>query len=733
MGVIGMPLDRKDGRAKVTGRARYAAEMQVPGVAHAVLVQSTISSGSILAIETGEAAGMPGVLTIVTPDNAPKLNSVKPTMQLRSSPTLQDHSISYNGQHVAIVVADTLDRALAAAGKVRVTYREDEPEIDMDAGLARAYRPKEFRGGAREPDSRRGDPDGAYEAAPVKHEATYITPVEHHNAMEPHATIARWDGDKLTVWTATQHITGAQQTLSKLFGLKPEDVRVICPFVGGGFGSKGDTWPPATLAAMAARVVGRPVKLVLEREQMYTSNGYRPRTIQMLKLGARRDGQIVALRHDGFNQMSLGDFGEYSEAVGLGSEMLYAVPNVAITHRLVGVNQGLPTYMRAPGEAPGIFALESAIDELALKLDMDPLALRLKNYAETDPSENKPFSSKMLRECYSQGAEAFGWSRRPMTPRSLRDGRTLVGWGMATSTYPVNRMASQARIRLNADGSVLVGAGTQDIGTGTYTIMAQVAAEELGVPVERVTAELGDSLLPKAPVSGGSMTAASVMNAVAVAAAVLKSKLFELARADNRAGFAELDPAAMTFDGHAVVGGGRRVPVATLLARIGRDFIEADGEAKPGEEKKHFALHAFGAQFVEVRVDADLGVIRVSRCVGAFDVGRVLNAKTARSQLIGGITYGIGMALLEETLVDPQTGRYVNANLSDYLVPVNADIPQIQTIVVDNNERTSNPLGIKGLGELPMVGVAAAVANAVYHATGKRVRKLPIRLEDVLA
>jgi xanthine dehydrogenase YagR molybdenum-binding subunit len=733
MDAIGAPVLRKDGRAKVTGQARYAAEAQAPGVAHAVLVQSTIAAGSVIAVETGAAAAMPGVLAIIKPQNAPRLRANKPAPQFVPGPALQDDSVAFNGQHVAVVVADTLERAQAAAARVGVRYRQGEAVTEMAQAMADAYPPKEFRNGTRPPDSQRGDPDGAFAAASVKLAATYTTPIEHHNPMEPHATVARWDGDKLTVFTATQYITGARTTLAKMFGLPPENVRVVCPFTGGGFGCKGNTWPPVTLAAMAARVVGRPVKLVLDRRQMYTSNGYRPRTVQHLKLAAAADGRLVALRHHGFSQMSLGDFGEFSEPVGLASEMLYAVPNAAVTHRLVPVNQGLPTYMRAPGESSGVFALESAMDELAAQLDLDPLALRLKNHADTDPHENLPFSSKKLRECYHRGAEAFGWSRRAPAPRAMRDGRVLVGWGMATAVYPANRSACAATVRINADGTVLVRCGTQELGTGTYTIMAQVAAAALGVPVARVSALLGDSRFPHAPVSGGSQTAASVTNAVHEAATTLRSRLFTLAQADARSGIAGTDPGAMRLQDGAVIAGPRRVTVAELLAHRNADFLEVMADSRPGEEKQHYSLHAFGAHFVEVRVDPDLGEIRVARIVSAFDAGRVLNARTARSQLIGGIVYGLGMALFEHTLVDPETGRYVNANLAEYLVPVNADVPEIQTILVENDERTTNPLGVKGMGELPMVGVAPAVANAVCHATGKRVRDLPIRLEDVLA
>ncbi len=695
MGAIGQPIDRRDGPAKITGAARYAAEFTVPGAVHAVLVQSTIASGSVVAIDTAAAMAMPGVLLVVTPDNALRLKADKPTMQAITAPTLQDRSVSYSGQHVAVVVADTLDRALDAAAHVSVRYAPGSAVALMDQALDRATTPKQFRGGARSPDSRRGDADAAFAAAPLQVAQRFATPIEHHNAMEPHATIARWDGDALTVWTATQGIGGAQKTLAGAFGLQPEQVRVICPFVGGGFGAKGNCWPPAILAAMAARMVGRPVKLVLTRKQVYTSNGYRPRTRQTVKLGAQPDGRLTALRHDTVSSMSRGDFGEYSEPAGLASEMLYSVPNNAVSHRLVAVHLGFPTYMRAPGEAPGVFALESAMDELAYQARIDPLDLRVRNYADTDQHDDKPFSSKKLRECYARGAELFGWSKRGMAPGSMRDGRTLIGWGMATATYPMNRLPAKARVRLDAQGRALVQAGSQDIGTGTYTVLAQIAAETLGIPIERVRVELGDTLFPAAPVSGGSMTVASV--------------------------------------GPAVLDACRKVRAAPAdeMARAG--FVEAVGEAKPGDEKRHASLHSFGAQFCEVRVDPDFGEVRVSRFVGAFDAGRVMNAKTARSQAIGGIVYGIGMALLEETVVDRNLARIVNPNVSEYLMATNADIPDIQTVLLSDPDPTSNPLGARGLGELPMVGAAAAVANAVFHATGKRVRELPIRLEDVMA
>jgi xanthine dehydrogenase YagR molybdenum-binding subunit len=731
MASIGQPIDRIDGRLKVTGRAKYAAEFAVPGVVHAVLVQSTIGAGLIMSFDIAGAQAMPGVLAVITPEGAPKL-PLKGGAQMVRAPLLQDMNILFNGQHIAVVVADTLERANDAASRIRVQYRRDEPITSMDAVINQAYTPKNFRNGERPADSMRGNPDLSFSAGAAQVDATYVTPMEHHNPMEPHATIARWDGDQLTVWTATQGISSAQTALAGQFGIDPKNVRVICPYVGGGFGCKGNTWPPATLAAMAAKVVGKPVRLVVTRAQMFTSNGYRPRTVQKLRFAADADGRLVSMRHDGFAQMSLPALGEFAEPVGLATEMLYDCPNVAVTHRLVATNASLPTYMRAPGLASGNFALESAIDELAVALHMDPLEFRLRNHAEIDPHENKPYASKALRACYQQGADAFGWSRRSHEPRSMREGNYLVGWGMATSTYPTHRMPASAKVRVGANGTALIQSGTQDIGTGTYTVMSQIAADTLGMKVDRIQFELGDSNFPHAPVSGGSMTVASVGPAVLAACEAMRDKLLDLALNDQRLGWQDLNRDTLRLQDQAVVGPRGRVSVAELMARKGQDFVVTASSVKAGDEAKRYAMHSFGAQFVEVRVDADLGEIRVARCVGAFDAGRVMNAKTAHSQLIGGIVFGLGMALFEEAHVDGETGRIVNANVADYLLPVNADVPDITAIVVENDERTSNPLGAKGIGELPMVGVAAAVANAVYHATGVRVRKLPVRIEDLL-
>ena len=737
--ITGQPIDRRDGRLKVMGRARYAAEFDIDNLAHAVLVQSTIANGEIAGFDLAAAQAAPGVLTILTPDNAPRLAQNETNGGMIAKPLLQDKLVYYNGQHIAVVVADTLERAQHAAELVRVSYREAEAQTRMEDALGAAYPPKRFRNGQRPPDSRRGDPEAGFAAAPVRLDAVYTTPVEHHNPMEPHATIALWEGDgdnqRLTVYTATQAISGTQEALAKLFGIKPEQVRTICPFVGGGFGSKGNTWPHTTLAAMAARVVGRPVKLVLSRAQMFSSNGYRPRTIQHLRLGADDEGRLVALMHDGVTSTSHPAIGEFAEPVGLASEMLYACPNAAVTHRLAALNAPLPTYMRAPGEASGSFALESAIDELAVAANLDPIELRLRNYAETDPHEDKPFSSKSLRQCYADGAAAFGWGQRSPEPRSMRDGAVLIGSGMASATYPMNRSPAGARLVFASDGTVAVQSGTQDLGTGTYTTMAQLAADALKMPLHRVRFELGDSTFPKAPVSGGSQSSASVGSAVLAAAETAKQRLFEMALALERSPLAGAAAEELELaDGFVRMRAAphRQLGVPALLARHRLDQLTVSAEAKPGDEKKRFSMHSFGAQFVEVRVDPELGEIRVSRYVGAYAAGRILNMKTARSQAIGGITMGIGMALMEGTRIDPGNGRVVYPNISEYVMPVHADIPDITTIFVEEQDRLINPAGVKGLGELPIVGAAAAVANAVYHATGIRVRDLPIMAEKIL-
>jgi xanthine dehydrogenase YagR molybdenum-binding subunit len=734
---IGPAIDRVDGRDKVTGRARYAVEHPLANTAHAVLIVSTIAKGRVAAMDTSLAMRAPGVLAVMTPMNAPKLpppkgESERPAKRVLT--LLQDDRVRYANQPIGVVVAETLEAATEAAALVRVRYESEPHEVRMEPHLATAYTPREAGRPDQPAEQRRGDVERGLSEADVRVEHVYTTPFETHNPMEPHATSAVWEGARtLTLYDATQGVFGCRARVAELLGLDPADVRVRSPYLGGGFGSKGPTWSHVVLAAMAARQVQRPVKLALTRPQMFGPIGHRSQTRQSIVLGARRDGTLSALRHDTVAHTSA--FDEFMEAAGTAAAMLYAVPNCEISHKLVRSDIGTPSYTRAPGWAPGTYALECAMDEMAVALEMDPLAFRLKNYAEQDPDKGRPWSLKSLRECYRIGAERFGWSRRPMRAGTLREGRERIGWGMATSVYPTHRSAAGALARLQPDGTVLVLSGTQDIGTGTYTILTQVAAETLGVPASRVVFRLGDTDFPQTPVSGGSQTAASAGSAVHAAATALREKLIQTAIGDSRSALAGLAASDVTLDNGRLVATRDPSRGETLQALAGRQAsgaIEARGESKPGDEEKRFGMYAFGAQFVEVRVDADLGQVRVSRMVGAFDAGRVLNAKTARNQMAGGMIWGLAMATHEDTRYDPGLGRIVNNNLAEYHVPVNADVPAIDVTFVDAIDPHANPIGVKGIGELGITGAPAAIANAIYHATGKRVRDLPIRLDRLL-
>jgi xanthine dehydrogenase YagR molybdenum-binding subunit len=741
---VGKPLVRVDGRLKVTGQARYAAEARLEHVAHAVLVQSTVAAGKITAIDTAEAEASPGVIAVLSHRNAPKLHSqvqkerpvVDPDVG-EPLPPLQDDVIRYNGQPIAVVVADTFERATQAARRVKVTYREEPAVTDFASAAAKAFPPSEpkssDRGTKKQSDYQRGEPDKALVAAEVKVEGTYTHPAEYHNPMEMHATVAAWDGPKLTLYDKTQWVDNVQQQVALAFGMRKEDVRVLSPFVGGAFGSALRVWPHVLIAALAAKQVRRPVKLVLTRGQMYAVPGYRPHTVQKVALGATRDGKLTAIVHEGTAQTST--YEEYTESLLNPTRFLYACPNVVTRYRLAAMNVNTPGSMRAPGEASGAYALECALDELAAALKIDPVELRLRNHADSDPQKNLPWSSKSLKECYREAARRFGWERRHPTPRSMQDGALLVGYGMATATWPTFRMAATVRARVSADGSAGVWTAASDIGPGTYTAMTQIAADALGLPVEKVRFELGDSDLPRAPVEGGSMTVASVGPAVQGAAAAVREKVLELARGDERFPLHKAAADAVgVADGRFFLKSEptRGETYADVLRRHGKDAVEATHEAKPGEETKKFSMHAFGAHFVEVRVDADLGTVRVGRVVSAFAAGRIINPKTAHSQAIGGVVGGLGMALLEEGIRDVRNGRVVNADFEKYMAPVNADVPDLEAFFVEESDPHVNPLGAKGLAELSLVGVASAVANAVYHATGRRVRDLPITPDKLL-
>ena len=739
MSIIGQGIDRLDGRMKVTGGARYSAEHPLPRLAQAVIVQSTIASGSVAAIDDSAARAMPGVMVIMTHENAPRLPTPKPdagggsgTPPSAPAPLLQDAVVKYNGQPVAVVVADTLEHARDAAQALKIRYAAKPAILGMHAAKKSLRTPPPRRPGEKT-DTTRGNPVGAFSQAATRIDAMYTTPIETHNPMEPHATIAAWSGDELTLYDSSQNISGVQKTAAKTFGIAPEKIRVLCPFVGGGFGSKGSAWTHVMLAAMASKMSGTPVKLALERTQMVGPVGSRPMTEQRMRVGAGHDGKLDALLHDTVSSNSF--VLDFSEPCTTMTKMLYTPAHLQTTQKMATMNLGGHTYMRAPGEASGSFALECALDEMAYALKMDPIALRLKNYAETDPEKKLPFSSKSLRECYRVGAERFGWARRTPEPRSMRHGRMLVGMGMATATYPANRDGAKASALLRADGTALVKCGTHDLGTGTYTIMTQIAADALGLPVAKVRFELGDTLQPESPGAGGSKTTASVGPAVYAAAKSARDKLVAMAVADRDSPLRGLAPDAVVVENGWLSDRQRperREPMVAVIARHGGVAIEAVSDEKPGEEKKQYSMHSFGAVFVEVHVDPDLGTIRVPRVVGVYGIGKLMNQKTGLSQLMGGVVWGLGMGLMEKTEIDWRTGRAVNANLADYHVPVNADIGSIDVSVVPEDDPHINVLGAKGIGEIGIVGVAAALGNAVYHATGRRIRDLPITLDKLV-
>jgi xanthine dehydrogenase YagR molybdenum-binding subunit len=754
---MGQPVDRVDGRLKVTGAARYSAEMPVRGLAYAVLATSPIAKGRIQGLQLKAAQGAPGVLAVLTHENLPKLarqpkafspgpDNGFPGM---SFAPLQGPEIHYGGQPVAVVVAETLEQAEHAVGLLEVSYAEQKPAAFP---TATAYEPKSLMWGIPGV-LRRGTPQEALASSPVRVEATYTHEANHHVPMEPSATVAVWEGEQLTLYDATQGVASTQGTVASLLGIPRDNIRVVTHFLGGGFGCKGATWPHTFLCAATAKAVGRPVKLVLSRRQTFTSHGHREQQVQKLALGATREGKLTALVHEKAAPVS--PFDEYVEPNGMVLQMFYAVPNLETRYRLSRTNFMTPTFMRAPGEAPGMFALESSMDELAYALGLDPLELRLRNHADVDPSTGQAFSSKSLKQCYARGAELFGWSKRNPKPRSTRDGRYLVGVGMASATYPVHANQGRARARLFSDGRVRVQCSATDLGTGTYTIATQVAAQTLGLPVDKVRFELGDTLQPTGPMSGGSVTAGTVGSSVYMACKALLANVIALAVKDARSPLSGASPEEVDVkDGRLFLRGkpDKGETYAALLGRNRREDLEAFGEGQYGgaytPQEAHpesrdpqaakqaglvkYSMHSFGAHFCEVRVDEELGQVRIARWVGVFGAGRILNAKTAMSQMRGGAVYGIGSALHESTHADPRYARWVNTNLADYHVPSHADIPEMTIEFVPEEDPHINVLGVKGVGELGMVGVAAAVANAVFHATGKRIRDLPITPDKLL-
>jgi xanthine dehydrogenase YagR molybdenum-binding subunit len=737
---IGQPISRVDGRAKVTGQAKYAGEYHVPNLAFGVVVSSTIAKGRITKIDTSEALSLDGVLQVFTHENAPRTASDHRSYQDDVAPPgspfrpIQDEKILFSGQPVALVVAETFELARYAASLVRVEYMPEPHETDLTAKRGQAYTPKP-RTFIDPPIKPRGDAGKAFTKAAVRIEAEYAAPIEHHNPMEPFATTVVWEGGgKITVYDKTQGPQNNQQYLCRVFGLSDEDVRVLLPFVGGAFGSGLRPQYQLFLAVMAARELKRSVRVTLTRQQMFTF-GHRPQTVQRIALGAATDGTLEALMHEAFAETSR--FEDYTEQVVNWSGDLYHCKNVTLGYKVAQLDLYTPSDMRAPGAAWGLFALESAMDELAYELRMDPLELRLKNYAEKDLSTGKRFSSKELRECYRQGAERFGWSRRTPAPRSMREGDSLIGWGLATGVWEALQIPASAKAVLTADGKLTVGSATADIGTGTYTIMTQIAAETLGLPIANVTFELGDSTLPASPVEGGSFTASTVGSAVKAVCDKVREKVFDLARKMKNSPLAHASLKEVAFaDGYIRLGSdpSRAVSITDAMRHGEVSSVEEETSVTPNMSKQsRYTRQSHSAVFVEVRVDEDLGTIEVSRVVSAVAGGRILNPKTARSQIMGGIVWGIGMALEEESVIDQKFGRFMNHNLAEYHVPVNADVRDIDVIFVDEHDAIVNPLGVKGLGELGIVGTAAAIANAVFHATGHRVRVLPITLDKLLS
>jgi xanthine dehydrogenase YagR molybdenum-binding subunit len=737
---IGTPTSRVDGHAKVTGEAKYAGEFSVPDLVHGSVVTSTIAKGRIARIEMSEALSVEGVIAVLTHKNRPPMAGTDRAYRDDTAPEsgspfrpLYDDKIRFSGQPIALVLAEDWETARFAASLVRVDYEKDAHVTDLHQRLDEAK-------AIDTPPKPRGKADEALAAAEVRHEGKYYIPVEHHNPMELFASTVIWGGDgKLTIYDKTQGVQNVQRYVCSVFKMKAEDVHVISPYVGGAFGSGLRPQYEVALAVLGARALRRSVRVVLRRQQMYAL-GYRPGTIERLEIGAKADGALDALRHDAIAMTS--QYEDFARNDTGWSGALYKCANTKYSHKLAKLDVPTPCDMRAPGAATGVYALECAMDELAVMLKIDPLELRLRNYSDREQNEDLPYTSKQLRECYRRGAEAFGWDKRNPEPRSVRDGSELVGWGMATGVWEALQMETAASIALTANGHAEIACATSDIGTGTYTIMAQVAADMLGLPLDSISIKLGDSKLPQSPVEGGSWTAASVSHAIATAADAIRKELWRLARKGQGS------PLAGTKLSEVILADGKiaskrdpnqAMPIAEAMRRGGVDRIKEKKSTKLAkdilyarhESGSSYARNTHSAVFAEVKIDEQLGVIRVSRVVSAVAAGRILNTKTARSQIMGSVVGGIGMALHEETLIDHNFGRVMNANIAEYHVPVNADVHDIKVIFVDEPDDIINPLGIKGVGEIGIVGVAAAIANAVYHATGKRVRDLPITLDKL--
>jgi xanthine dehydrogenase YagR molybdenum-binding subunit len=712
-GVVGKPLDRVDGRAKVSGGARYAYEMQQDNVLYGFVVEASIAKGTIRSIDARTAEKAPGVVLVLTYQNAPAQGTGN---HREAHPVLTGARVTHYGEPVAFVVAESFEQARAAAYLVDVKYDRAAGKYALRTNLGEARVPRPSDG--QPADSAIGDFAEAFARAPVQLDVTYTTPLQSHAMMEPHATLAVWDDDKLTLHTANQMLNQGQQVIAKTLKIPVENIRLVSPFIGGGFGGKLWVNAEAILAAIAARQLKRPVKVALTRQQIFHVTTHRSDTIQRVRLGTDRDGRIVAIGHDVFSGNLPSE--QTYEGAALQTRTLYAGPNRLTRHRLAPLDIPVASSMRAPGESVGLMALECAMDELAEKLSLDPVELRIRNEPSEDPEKHIPFSSRHLIACMQEGARRFGWDKRNPKPGQIRDGRWLVGMGMAAATRGNPLQLSRGNVRLDPDGIATVRMAMTDIGTGTYTILAQIAAEMLGLPMEHVRVELGDTMFPQAAGSGGSWGAGSSGSALFEACSALREKL-----AKN----AGLDPATVRFAGGSIHSGERSVRLTDLVG----SGMDADGEIQPGRNNKDFSQQSYGAHFAEVGVDIDTAEVRVRRMLGVFAAGRVLNAKTARSQAIGGMVFGVGAALHEGITLDPRFGYFVNRDLAEYLVPVHADIPAIDAVFLAELDDRSNPLKSKGIGELGICGAGASIANAIHNACGVRIRDYPITLDKLLS
>jgi xanthine dehydrogenase YagR molybdenum-binding subunit len=740
--VIGKPTPRVDGRLKVTGGAKYASDFHFAGMLYAVPVEATIASGRVVKLDTAAAEKMPGVRAIFHRENIGKIfrSAQGPGFEGivdERRPPFEDDIVRYYGQYIALAVADTFENAKAAADAVRATYAKDKPNVatDLQADdepdvVATSFAP------TKRVQSERGKPESAFASAPVKLDQTYVTPTETHNPIELQATTAIWDGSMLTIYEESQGVFNLQSVLAQMFGLAKENVRVVTKFVGSGFGSKLWPWTHCPLAVAAARKLGKPVKLVLSRKMMFQSVGHRPRTQQRVRLGATSDGKLVSLQHDYVNHLAILD--NYHEDCGEATAFLYSVPNLRVKFGRARRNVGSPTPMRGPGAVPGLYATESAMNELADQLKIDPVRLRVLNEPKIDESLDIPFSSRHLLECFELGAEKFGWSKRTPEVGSMKRDGLILGWGMASAAWVSARFPAEANVQLRDDGTARVACGTQDIGTGTYTILAQLASQKTGVPLDKIEVALGDTSLPAGPLSGGSMVTGSVIPAVFAAADKAIESLLTIATTTPGSPFQKRKSADLAFEGGRVFvktdGPAKGVPFADLLRRANLHLVTGSGksEATFGNPKPKFSTHSFGCHFIEITWQPEIARLRVGRVVTVIDGGHILNPLAGRNQIEGAVVMGIGMALLEHTTYDPQSGAPINSNLADYMVAVNADVPPIDVHFLDFPDKEINELGARGIGEIGLAGVAAAITAAVHHATGERVRELPVKIENLL-